>query len=177
MQNGSLWCSLCRFSVAISPTSGFIRSARPHKVIITFHPSYAGRFEDTLELVFFDISQRCRFVIQRKVCATVGDLTDHEQLAPKAPYSQRKRRNIILDGPVIDRLGPPTWTRPNWKSELPGYKIPRKLVKTLYTPEGNLKRSALQDVKRFMPSSFTTASYAWHFQTLVWLEEAQMTYV
>ncbi|KAK0496609.1 P-loop containing nucleoside triphosphate hydrolase protein [Armillaria luteobubalina] len=163
-----------KFSVAISPTSRCIRYSRPHKVTITFHPSYAGRFEDTLELVFFDISHSRRFVIQRKVCATVGDLTDHEHLAPKAPYSQRKRRNIKLDGPVIDSLRPPTWTPTKWALKLPEYKIPRK-VEALYTPEGYLKWSALQDVNKCMPSSFTTATYAQHFQTLVWLEEAQMT--
>ncbi|KAK0191970.1 RNA helicase [Armillaria mellea] len=164
-----------KFSVAISPTSRFIRSARPHKVIITFHPSYAGRFEDTLELVFFDISQSRRFVIHRKLCAIVGDLTDHEQLAPKAPYSQRKRRNIKLDGRVIDSLRPPTWTLGDWKFKLPQYRSPRKLIETLYTPQGYLKWSARQDVNQSMPSSFTTATYAQHFQILVWLEEAQMT--
>ncbi|KAK0216312.1 hypothetical protein IW262DRAFT_210284 [Armillaria fumosa] len=62
-----------------------------------------------LELLFFDISQIRRFVIQRKVCTTVSNLTDHEQLAPQAPYSQQKRRNFKLDGLVIDSLCPPTW--------------------------------------------------------------------
>ncbi|KAK0204282.1 P-loop containing nucleoside triphosphate hydrolase protein [Desarmillaria ectypa] len=164
-----------KFSVAVSPASKFIRSARPHKVLITLHPSYAGRFEDTLELEFFDISQRRRFVIQRTVCATVGDLADHEQLAAKAPYVPRKRRNIELDGPVKRSLRPPTWTRTKWASKFPQFNIPQDLVKTLYTPEGYLKRSASQDVKRFMPPSFTTATYAKHFQTLVYLEEEQMT--
>ncbi len=174
--NGNLWYTLGRFSVAVSPASRRIRSARPHKVSITFHPSHAGNFEDTLELVFFDISQSRCFVIQRKVSATVGDLADHERLAPKAPYSQRKRRNIKLDGPVKRSLRPPTWTPTKWVSKLPQFDIPQDLVQTLYTPEGYLKRSASQDVKRFMPSSFTTATYAQHFQTLVYLEEEQMRY-
>ncbi|KAK0191971.1 P-loop containing nucleoside triphosphate hydrolase protein [Armillaria mellea] len=163
-----------KFSVAVSPTSKFIRSARPHKVSITFHPSYAGNFEDTLELVFFDVSQNRRFVIQRKVSATVGDLADHERLAPKAPYSQRKRRNIKLDGPIRRSLRPPTWTPVKWVTTLPQFKIPQDLVQTLYTPEGYLKKTAPQDVRRFMPSSFTTATYAKHFQTLIYLEEEQM---
>ncbi|KAG7439173.1 P-loop containing nucleoside triphosphate hydrolase protein [Guyanagaster necrorhizus] len=163
-----------KFSVTVAPTSRFIRSGQPHKIFITFHPSYAGRFEDTLELVFFDISQRRRFVIQRKVCATVGDLADHKQLAPKALYTQRKCRNIELDGPIKHSLRPPTWTPTKWVSKLPQFDIPQKLVSTLYTPEGYLKKSALQDVKQFLPSSFTTPTYAQHFQTLVYLEEQQM---
>ncbi|KAK0452060.1 P-loop containing nucleoside triphosphate hydrolase protein [Desarmillaria tabescens] len=163
-----------KFSVAVSPTSKFIGSFRPHVVSITFHPSYAGYFEDTLELVFFDISQHRNFVIQRKVCATVGDLADYERLAPKAPYTQRKRRNIALDGPIKRSLRPPTWTPTKWVFKLPQYNIPKNLVETLYTPEGYLKRTASKDVKRFMPPSFTTATYAQHFQTLIYLEEEQM---
>ncbi|KAG7441339.1 RNA helicase [Guyanagaster necrorhizus] len=161
-----------KFSVTITPASKFIRSARPHKVSVTFHPSYAGRFEDTLELVFINIVKRHRFVIQRQVFATVGCRADHEHLAPKAPYTRRKRRNIKLDGPIKRSLRPPTWT-PTKFSKLPQFNVPKNLIQAVYTEKGYVKRSAKQDVKRFMPSSFTISKYAQHFQTMLYLEEEQ----
>ncbi|SJL14924.1 uncharacterized protein ARMOST_18400 [Armillaria ostoyae] len=88
-KNGNSWYALDMFSVVVSLASRFIHSARSHEVVVTFNPSYAGRFEDTLELVFFDIPHHSYFVIQRKVCA-ISDLVDHERLVPKAPYSQWK---------------------------------------------------------------------------------------
>ncbi len=162
-----------RFSVAITPTSEFIHRARPHKILVTFHPSYAGRFEDTLELVFINIVNRRRFVIQRKISATVGSRADHEYLAPKAPYTPRKRRNIKLDGPVKRSLRPPTWTPTKWISKLPQFEVPQNLVQAVYTEKGYLKRSARRDVKRFMPSSLNIETYAQHFQTMLYLEEEQ----
>ncbi|SJL11598.1 uncharacterized protein ARMOST_15004 [Armillaria ostoyae] len=160
-----------KFSVAISPTSKFIHRARPHKILVTFHPSYAGRFEDTLELVFIDIVKRRRFVIQRKISATVGSRVDHEHLAPTAPYTPRKRRNIKLDGPIKRSLRPSTWTPTKWIFKLPQFDVPQNLVQAVYSEKGYLKRSAKQDVKRFMPSSFNITTYARHFQTIIYLDE------
>ncbi|KAK0496625.1 hypothetical protein EDD18DRAFT_1105727 [Armillaria luteobubalina] len=143
-----------KFSVAITPTSTFIRCGCPHTILVTFHPSYAGCFEDTLELVFVDVVKRRRFVIQRKINATVGSRADHEYLAPKAPYTRRKRRNIKLDGPVKRSLRPPTWTPTKWISKLPRFNVPQHLIQAVYTEKGYLKKSARQDIKGFMPSSF-----------------------
>ncbi|KAK0215503.1 P-loop containing nucleoside triphosphate hydrolase protein [Armillaria fumosa] len=162
-----------KFSVAITPTSTFIRCSRPHTILVTFHPSYAGRFEDTLELAFVDVVKRRRFVIQRKISATVGSRADHEYLAPKAPYTRRKRRNIKLDGPVKRSLRPPTWTPTKWISKLPQFNVPQHLVQAAYTEKGYLKRSARRDIKRFMPSSFNIETYAQHFQSMLYLEEEQ----
>ncbi len=163
--------------MAITPTSKFIRCAGPHKILVTFHPSYAGHFEDTLELVFTNIVKRHRFVIQRKISATVGSRADHEHLAPTAPYTQRKRRNIKLDGPVKRSLRPPTWTPTKWISKLPQFDVPQNLVQAVYTEKGDLKRSARQDVKRFMPSSFNITTYARYFQTIIYLDEEGKQFV
>ncbi|KAK0492593.1 RNA helicase [Armillaria luteobubalina] len=162
-----------KFSVTITPTSTFIRCGCPHTILVTFHPSYAGCFEDTLELVFVDVVKRRRFVIQRKINATVGSRADHEYLAPKAPYTRRKRRNIKLDGPVKRSLRPPTWTPTKWISKLPRFNVPQHLIQAVYTEKGYLKKSARQDVKGFMPSSFNIDTYAQHFQTMLYLEEEQ----
>ncbi|KAK0191959.1 P-loop containing nucleoside triphosphate hydrolase protein [Armillaria mellea] len=165
-----------KFSVAITPTSNFILCGRLHKILVTFHPSYpsyAGRFDDTLELVFINIVESHQFVIQRKISAIVGSRADHEYLAPESHYTPRKRRNIKLDGPIKRSLRPPTWTPTKWISKLPQFDVPQHLVQAAYTEKGYLKRSARRDVERFMPSSLNVETYAQHFQTILHLEEEQ----
>lgn len=166
-----------RFSARLEPGSKSLRVGRPGVVTIGFHPAYAGRFNDTLELQFFDQAQRQKFVIHRSISATVGDPGDHEQLRPVSEYAPRKRRNIRFDGPIIRSLRPPSWTPTKWITRLPTFDIPAALTKTIYTKEGYMKSSALQDAKKFMPSVFNAATYGSHFQIMIYLEEEQMKYV
>ncbi|KAF8916713.1 P-loop containing nucleoside triphosphate hydrolase protein [Mucidula mucida] len=163
-----------QFSITLAPGPKFLRTGRSRTVSILFKPSYAGQFEDTLELEFFDQEKRRRFIIHRPISATVGDLADHEELRPVSAYTPRKRRNIRLDGPINRSLRPPSWTPTKWVSRLPMFDIPNALIRTIYTKEGYLKSSARQDVRNFMPASFTASTYGAYFQTMIYLEEEQM---
>lgn len=104
-------------------------------------------------------------------------MADHEELRPVSAYTPRKRRNIRLDGPINRSLRPPSWTPTKWVSRLPMFDIPNALIRTIYTKEGYLKSSARQDVRNFMPASFTASTYGAYFQTMIYLEEEQMRQV
>ncbi|KIY67230.1 P-loop containing nucleoside triphosphate hydrolase protein [Cylindrobasidium torrendii FP15055 ss-10] len=165
-----------KFSVSrpANPAARYIRPDRPRVVSVTFQPSYAGRFDDTLELQFFDRAQKKKFIIHRSVSATVGDRADYEQLKPTAPYSKRRQRNISLDGPVKRSLRPAEWTPTEWKTRLGFFDIPAHIVRAVYTPEGYLRPDALKSALALMPSSFTCPTYGKRYQVMLWIEEQQM---
>ncbi|KAG7097715.1 hypothetical protein E1B28_005039 [Marasmius oreades] len=160
--------------------SPFINPPRTRILNVTFHPSYAGRYEDTLELVFFDISSRTRFVIQRRLSATVGDRVDHEAiLASVTPYRRRKRGiPLRLDGPVKTSTRPSTWTRTEWKSFLPKFDVPKTLTDVLYKSGGvpRSKKETFETLKTFISPTFNTKTYGARFQLMLHLEEEQMKF-
>ncbi|KAK7047845.1 hypothetical protein VNI00_006173 [Paramarasmius palmivorus] len=157
--------------------SPYINPPRPRTLLVTFHPSYAGRYDDTLELVFFDIKTRQRFVIHRQISATVGDREDHEALQATAPY-QRQKRGVPLriDGPIKRSTRPPTWTVTNWKGKLPQFEVPKQLTDILYNVGGapRSRRDTFEYLKTLISSAFTTETYGSRFQLMLHLEEEQM---
>ncbi|KAF5389693.1 hypothetical protein D9757_006021 [Collybiopsis confluens] len=163
-----------RFSVELVG-SPWINPGRPRVLLLSFHPSYVGRYEDTLELVFRDQTKGTRFIIHRRVLATVGDRQDHEQLAPSAPYTRRKRVALQIDGPIRRSLRPPTWTKTLWVGTLPKFDIPREITGILYKRGARSRNDVLALVKGIMEPTFTTRTYGKRFQLLLYLEEAQMT--
>lgn len=139
-------------------------------MIIVFHPSFAGRFEDNLELVFFEMKTKTRFVITRPIVATVGSKSDHEQLKPKTPYVRRPSTRKMFEGPVIRSLRPPVWTPAKWIGHLPEFKEPVDLIKAAFDSRG---RDSFKMVKKFMPVSFNVNTYGAYFQVMLYLEEEQ----
>ncbi|KAF5356601.1 hypothetical protein D9758_008284 [Tetrapyrgos nigripes] len=163
-----------RFSASLIG-SQWINPGRPRFLNITFHPSYAGRYEDTIELVFWNRQQKQRFVIHRRVFAIVGNKDDYELLKPKSPYvRQRKRIPLRIDGPIKKSLRPVTWTKTKWTSNLPRYEVPTQVTDILYKRGVRSRRETLELVKGLVSSAFTTATYGKHFQLMLYLEEEQM---
>ncbi|KAL0566482.1 hypothetical protein V5O48_015530 [Marasmius crinis-equi] len=167
-----------RFSANLIGSS-YINPPRTRILNITFHPSYAGRYEDTLELVFFDIQTRTRFVIHRHVTATVGDRADHEALQPTAPYRRRKRGiPLRLDGPIKTSTRPTTWTKTAWKGFLPQFEVPRQLTDVLYKSGGvpRSKKDTFEILKTLISPTFNLKTYGSRFQLMLHLEEEQMKF-
>jgi helicase MOV-10 len=137
-------------------------------MVITFHPAFEGRYEDTLELYFHDVRLRTQFAITRRICATVGRKEDHELLKPKSPYTKKKSKPLKLEGAVFSYLRPPTWTGTKWRVSLPAFDPPKALIKTAFGPNGDhLVR------RKFMPATFDTQTYGKHFQVMVHIEDEQ----
>ena len=74
---------------------------REKRVLVTFKPSYRGRFESRLEILFEDTQLSRTFVIVRQIRAIVGDVADHALLKPIAPYVPRKRTSRQAEQEVI----------------------------------------------------------------------------
>ncbi|QRW27114.1 helicase domain-containing protein [Rhizoctonia solani] len=85
---------------------------------------HRGYFADRLELTFHDKSLRKSFTITRPLRATVGNVTDLEQLRPSAPYvrpppkPRRDREEKLVDGIK------PSSQRIEWVVELPKAIMP-----------------------------------------------------
>jgi len=163
-----------RFSASLIG-SQWINPGRPRILTVTFHPSYPGRYEDVIELVFWDRKERRRFIIHRRVSAIVGNKEDHELLKPKSPYvRQRKRIPLRIDGPIKKSLRPVTWTKTKWTTTLSRFEVPMQVTDVLYKRGIRSRKETLELVKGLIPSAFTAATYGKRFQLMLYLEEEQM---
>ncbi|KAJ3917943.1 RNA helicase [Lentinula edodes] len=150
-----------RFSVELVG-SPYIFPGRPRILRVTFQPSYAGRYEDRLELVFMNLATKARFVIHRRLFATVGDQSDHEQLQPTAPYTRRKRVPLNIDGPIRRGLRPPTWTKTRWVNVLPNFDVPRQITDILYKRGAQSRKDVLALLKGFLSPDLNLRTYGSH---------------
>ncbi|KAF8156830.1 RNA helicase [Crassisporium funariophilum] len=163
-----------RFSAHLRGRSKVVQKGSSRILSIIFHPSYAGLYEDTLELGFYDLDRRRTFVITRTVAATVGSREDHEQLKAKTPYTRREpTAPFCPTGKIVPSLRPPVWTKTAWAEWLPPYTPPPRLIEAVFGP-GVHPKSALQNVKRWMPAAFNERTYGSWFQILLFLEEERV---
>jgi helicase MOV-10 len=153
--------------------SKYIKHGDVRTLSILMHPSYAGHYEDTLELIFLNLEFRRTFVITRRICGTVGSREDHEQLKPKEPYARKQLTRFRPDGNVIPSIRPPVWTRIKWAQGLPKYPVPRPLLEAAFGAHQRNPNAVRVAVKRFMPPAFNPVTYGSWFQVLVYLEEEQ----
>ena len=167
------------FSARLQGSSKNIRPGWTRTVLVLFHPSYVGHYEDTLELVFWHHDLKRRFLITRQVKAVVGDRTDHEQIRPSAPYTGPRRvpRFNIEQARIVESNRPPTWTPTVWKERLPEYKVPQRIIDAAFGPEILGRRNAnaaRANVKGLMPAVLSADTYATWWQVLLYVEEEQL---
>ncbi|KAF8744302.1 P-loop containing nucleoside triphosphate hydrolase protein, partial [Rhizoctonia solani] len=137
---------------------------------------HRGYFADRLELTFHDKSLRKSFTITRPLRATVGNVTDLEQLRPSAPYvrpppkPRRDREEKLVDGIK------PSSQRIEWVVELPKAIMPFRLRSILESRTG--VDAKLTRVKQLpgMHGDLIGAgppSYSRFWETLLHIEEHQ----
>jgi len=151
-----------------------IQKGMTRQVSVVLHPSYPGRYEDMLELVFWHIEKCVTFVITRTVEATIGSREDHELLKAKAPYQRRKFVKFDPVGQIVPSLRPPSWTKSGWVDKLPMFRPPPRLIDAAYGPRSLQTNRALANVKSFMPNVFNEKTYGTWFQTLLYIEEERV---
>ncbi|KAF7291981.1 RNA helicase [Mycena indigotica] len=136
-----------KFSATLAGKSRWVTHIRARTLCIRFVPEIEGEFKDVLELVFLNVTTRERFLITRKVTATVGSKEDHELLKPTSEYVRRPRPTPIpFKGKVIQSIRPPTWGPNAWKSKLLPYEPPADLINVAFgSPHG---RDVARGVKR-----------------------------
>ncbi|KZT64423.1 P-loop containing nucleoside triphosphate hydrolase protein [Daedalea quercina L-15889] len=159
------------FSAALRGASRFVNHGKPRTVVVTFHSSYVGRFEDVLEFEFHDVRRRERFVILRNVLAVVGPAADYDFLKAKGPYRRPPFVPHEPDPYAIPTARPPTWSKVRWAVKLPEFAIPDRLARTLNTAD---KRKILAEIRvHFLPNEFNIQTYCKFFSTLLHVEEFQ----
>ncbi|KAH8829468.1 P-loop containing nucleoside triphosphate hydrolase protein [Flagelloscypha sp. PMI_526] len=168
------------FFVELQGSSRWIKPRRPlHLQLMFSAPDDGhGRIEDHLEMVFYELSSRKKFVITRKIEATIGSVQDHLDLQPTAPYERRPLPlRIPIKGPIVRSMRPPAWTRTHWKDKLPQFTAPKELISSIYSNNPDLRlrqlNKALDAVKTWIPAELSHATYRDYFKVLLWIEEEQ----
>ena len=165
----------CRFSAFLRGKSPFIQKGMKRTVSISMaqKASFPGHFEDTLELVFFTVDSGTKFVITRKVEATIGSQEDHDLLRARAPYEKRKIHKFNPSGPIVPSNRPPVWTKTRWAQRLLDFYIPSRVVLAAATPNNG----ALAAARKLMPAQLNIDTYGNWFQTLLYFEEDRVKFV
>lgn len=164
----------CSFAVGI-PTNCYLSARRPLKGTITFDSqSHRGRFQDRLELIFYDATSQKQFAIVKSLLVIVGDADDYETLKPVAPYvsKRKKQRDPVHDVEPGER--PPALAEIEWTVKLPKHEIPKSLQIILGMPTVKEKIRLIRS--GFIPRQFSPETHARLFHILLHIEEHQSSY-
>ncbi|KAG8911964.1 hypothetical protein FRC01_005376, partial [Tulasnella sp. 417] len=159
-----------RFSAALTLSPGVT-----YAVKVTFDPrGNRGHYEDRVEFTFqLPLQGNKQFVISRAVKATVTVKVHQQQLAPVAPYKRPKRQRREKKGFVTDGVRPANFERQKtaFCYPLPDSKIPEAISAIVQHGSVDTKVELIRAER--LPADLETATYADHWQTLLWLEECQ----
>jgi helicase MOV-10 len=159
------------FSVNI-PTNCYLsaRTTLQGKISFDSH-KHRGRYQDRLELVFYDVPHSKSFAIVKPLLVIVGDSQDYEMLKPIAPYIPNKRRQREAVNEVTAGERPPALAAIEWVVKLPAYDIPKSLKTIL---EMTTMKEKIRLIRSgFVPRQFTSESHARLFHVLLHIEEHQ----
>jgi len=144
---------------------------------ILFTQQYIGRYQDRLELQFYDEHLKKGFIIARTLRATIGDPVAHEQLKARIPYVPRVRTRREPETKVTEGIAPPSLNAIPYVKKLPRASISAQLLATLNL-SSHPTQETLNSVKRgYLPNVLNSETHSRHFKTLLWIEEHQMEYV
>lgn len=132
-----------------------------------------GRFQDRIELVFYDTDSRRQFAIVKPISVIVGNREDYEALKPIAPYVPRiiLRKEPVIDINITDGERPASISSVRWVKSLPQYHIPEALKWTLDLPSMGNKIKLLKS--GFILGELSPDMHTKRFHTLLYMEEHQ----
>jgi helicase MOV-10 len=163
--------SLHSFALNI-PTKRYILARTSLKGTVKFNSQGSrGRFQDRVELVFFNTVDQRQFAIVKPVHITVGNRSDYERLEPVSPYIPKKKTKREQEKNVIEGLRPPPIAAVEWVKPLPEYLIPKPLQTILDIPSMKDRRRLLQI--GFVPPVLSSETHARRFHVLLHMEEHQ----
>jgi len=149
------------------------RSPQVLEVTCTPGPEDEGLYEDVLELIFFDksISPPAGFPITRSLKVNVGSQADHTVLQPTSPYVGKRRKYVPFTGEIRFSTRPLTWTKNNWKDNMPQYNVPNIIAESTSSPHAHAI------VKGILPNDLNMTTYGAYFQVLAHVEEEEQKLV
>ncbi|KAI0263063.1 P-loop containing nucleoside triphosphate hydrolase protein [Gloeopeniophorella convolvens] len=141
-------------------------------VCVMFKPEYEGRFEATLELVFYDIRRSGRFMIGRTVRAIAGSIADHNHFKSRSQGVYARRTSIILYTPPVNVKLLSSSGRPR-KKQLPDYGLPevvqRAITKSTFDKPYEQRARGL--INTLSPGALSMETYCQWFEARLNVEE------
>ena len=144
------------------------------EITLNFHSSDRGRFQDRLELSFYDSAHAKRFAITRTLLCIVGNRNDYEAIKPSAPYKPRYKKAKVDVGTIDEGIKPPSIADIKWEVVLKLYDVSKELERILNMQD---RKARIKSVQDYMPREFTCETYARQFHTLLHIDEHKAAYV
>ncbi|ESK92581.1 rna helicase [Moniliophthora roreri MCA 2997] len=160
--------------VEVKPGHRQLTPKKPIVLSITAQQGYVGRSEDRLVLIFEDGSSNTRFLIARTLSIIVGDVSDHQALQPKVPYTPKSSLKRQPETKVIPGEPAPKVGRVPWVVSLPKSAIPADLLGMLSNEQEPLSSTITNIRNTFIPRTLNSATYSITFKYLLWIEEFKM---
>ena len=142
--------------------------ANEKEIFLAFHSSDRGRFQDRIELTFYDPVHTKRFVITRRISAIVGDKEDYELIKPTAPYVPKHKKVREKVGSIVEGPEPAAIAEIKWAAKLGSYDIDKNLERYLNMDDWKERMKCIQSM---LPREVTCETYPRQFHTLLHIEE------
>jgi len=142
--------------------------ANEKEILLTFCSSDRGRFQDRIELSFYDPAHTKRFAITRRISAIVGDKEDYEAIKPTAPYVPKHKKVREKVGSIDEGPQPPAIAGISWVVKIGSYDIDKTLERYLNMDDW---KERMKCIRSMLPREVTCETYARQFHTLLHIEE------
>jgi helicase MOV-10 len=155
--------------------STIIRPGLEFHLIVHFRPSPAhlGVYSANIEVLFEDTPRGKHFIVVRSVTAVVGDVADHDALAPVTPFVPSPRRGLrrvpfanVIPGERLERF-----VKHPYKRKLGIYPLPRDLVDALENGPQDVGKIMNRLPAAFRPATPSRSNYAKTLSAQLWAEE------
>jgi helicase MOV-10 len=159
------------FAVNI-PTNTYLSARTPLKGTVVFDSQGSrGRFQDRLELMFYDTVTLRKFAIVKPLSIIVGNKEDYEILKPIAPYIPKKKLQREPIKQVTPGEPPEALAVVKWTAKLLPYELPKALKTILDMPVVKERIRLLRS--GFVPRGLSSESHARWFHVMLFIEEHQ----
>jgi helicase MOV-10 len=142
--------------------------ANEKEIFLTFCSPDRGRFQDRIELTFYDPAHTKRFAITRRISAIVGDKEDYEAIKATAPYVPKHKKVRERVGSIDEGPKPPAIAGIAWTVKLGLYGIDKNLERYLDMDDW---KERMKCIRSMLPREVTCDTYARQFHTLLHIEE------
>ncbi|KIM34474.1 hypothetical protein M408DRAFT_325870 [Serendipita vermifera MAFF 305830] len=132
-----------------------------------------GRFQDRIELIFYDTVSRRQFAIVKSTSIIIGNKGDYEALKPIAPYVPKtfSRKDPVKEEDITDGERPAPIATIKWVKKLLSYDISEAFSWILNMPSMPDKLRLLKS--GFVPRELSPQTHAKVFHALLHIEEYQ----
>ena len=162
-----------RFTARAQGSSQDVNPGVDFSIIVSFRPNppHVGQHAARVKLRFEDTHTNIRFSFVRSIRVAYGDLADHEQLRPSAPFVPPRRGPRPQTGDIVWATRPPRYNRNPYKVKLGEYPIPQELSTALEVGSQQIGQVIDRLPPAYRPRTLEKATYTKTMTALIWIEE------